>query len=136
MEMNQAEDTLLWRIQAMLSRVHGIQDEGLYFYNQPITELHGGARAIVHGREMGMYASYSYLGLIGHPKINQAAKDAVDRYGTGTHGVRSLAGSLEIHTELEETIAAFKRAEAAITFSSGYATNLPSFRPSSAGTTM
>ncbi len=124
MEMNQAEDTLLWRIGAMLNRVHGIQDEGLYFYNQPISELHGGARAIVRGREMGMYASYSYLGLIGHPRINKAAKDAVDRYGTGTHGVRSLAGSLDIHTELEETIASFKRAEAAITFSSGYATNL------------
>ncbi len=80
--------------------------------------------SLCDGREMGMYASYSYLGLIGHPRINKAAKDAVDRYGTGTHGVRSLAGTLTIHTELEETIAAFKHAEAAITYSSGYATNL------------
>jgi glycine C-acetyltransferase len=124
MEMDQAQDAILWRIQAMLNRVHGIKEEGLYFYNQPVQELRGGARAIVRGREMGMYASYSYLGLIGHPRINQAAKDAVDRFGTGTHGVRSLAGSLTIHTELEETIAEFKNAEAAITFSSGYATNL------------
>jgi glycine C-acetyltransferase len=73
---------------------------------------------------MGMYASYSYLGLIGHPRINAAAKDAIDHYGTGTHGVRTLAGTLTVHTALEETIAAFKGAEAAITFSSGYATNL------------
>jgi glycine C-acetyltransferase len=73
---------------------------------------------------MGMYASYSYLGLIGHPKINAAAKDAIDRYSTGTHGVRSLAGTLTLHQELEETIAAFKDTEAAITYSSGYATNL------------
>jgi glycine C-acetyltransferase len=79
---------------------------------------------LVHGREMTMFASYSYLGLIGHPKINAAARAAIDKYGTGTHGVRSLAGTLEIHQELEDTIAAFKHAEAAVTFSSGYATNL------------
>jgi glycine C-acetyltransferase len=73
---------------------------------------------------MGMYASYSYLGLIGHPRINAAAKAAIDRFGTGTHGVRSLAGSLTLHQELEEKIAEFKGTEAAITYSSGYVTNL------------
>ncbi len=62
--------------------------------------------------------------MIGHPKINQAAIDAVNKYGTGTHGVRLLAGTLKIHHELEETIAAFKETEAAVTFSSGYVTNL------------
>jgi len=71
-----------------------------------------------------MYASYSYLGLVGHPRINAAAKAAIDRYGTGTHGVRTLAGSLDLHTELEETIAEFKNTEAAVTFTSGYVTNL------------
>jgi glycine C-acetyltransferase len=73
---------------------------------------------------MGMYASYSYLGLVGHPRINAAAKAAVEMYGTGTHGVRMLAGTLTIHKELEETIAEFKGAEAAVTYTSGYATNL------------
>jgi glycine C-acetyltransferase len=71
-----------------------------------------------------MFASYSYLGLIGHPRINKAARDAIDKYGTGTHGVRMLAGTLGIHNELEETIAEFKNAEAAVTYTSGYATNL------------
>lgn len=71
-----------------------------------------------------MYASYSYLGLVGHPRINEAARRAVERYGTGTHGVRFLAGTLPVHCELEETIAAFKNTEAAVTFSSGYVTNL------------
>ena len=71
-----------------------------------------------------MFASYSYLGLIGHPRINSAAVKAVMDYGTGTHGVRSLAGTLDLHRELEDTIAEFKGAEAAITYSSGYATNL------------
>src|SRR5512132_1351453 len=91
---------------------------------QAISELRGGARVLVDGREMGMYASYSYLGLVGHPRINAAAKAAVDKFGTGTHGVRTLAGTLTIHDELEETIANFKHAEAAITYTSGYATNL------------
>ena len=124
MDFNRDDDTIIQRVQAMSKRAAESKQADLYFYNQPISELRGGASVLVNGREMGMYASYSYLGLIGHPRINQAAKQAVDRYGTGTHGVRLLAGSLEIHQALEETIAAFKKAEVAITYSSGYATNL------------
>lgn len=123
-DMTDFDDAITERIQAMNNRVNGLQAMDLYFYNQPITELRGGARVLVNNRDMGMYASYSYLGLVGHPKINKAARDAIDRFGTGTHGVRSLAGTLTIHTELEETIAEFKGAETAITYTSGYATNL------------
>ncbi len=112
------------RIQAWLERVGQTKADDLYFFNQPIEELRGGTRVRVNGREMLMFASYSYLGLIGHPAINAAAKAAIDRYGTGTHGVRLLAGTLSLHGELEETIAAFARREDAITFSSGYVTNL------------
>ena len=124
MDVMTVDDGVTRRIRAMVDRVEGLMEQDLYFYNQPITELHGGANVLVKGREMSMFASYSYLGLVGHPRINKAAKDAIDRYGTGTHGVRTLAGSLDIHTELEETIANFKNAEAAITYTSGYATNL------------
>ncbi|MEX2143204.1 MAG: aminotransferase class I/II-fold pyridoxal phosphate-dependent enzyme [Anaerolineales bacterium] len=124
MKFPRNDDNVSKRISAMLERVQQAKDADLYYYNQPITELRGGARVLVRGREMGMFASYSYLGLIGHPKINAAAKAAIDKYGTGTHGVRSLAGSLELHVELEQTIADFKHAEAAITYSSGYVTNL------------
>jgi glycine C-acetyltransferase len=122
--MANIQDAISERIQAMNTRVNTFKDLGLYFYNQPVTELRGGARVLVNGREMGMFASYSYLGLVGHPKINAAAKEAIDRYGTGTHGVRTLAGSLTLHCELEQTIADFKHAEAAVTYTSGYATNL------------
>jgi 8-amino-7-oxononanoate synthase len=118
------DDAIMRRVGAMNERLQATRQAGLYYYNQPVSELHGGAKVIVNGREMGMYASYSYLGLIGHPRINAAAKAAVDRYGTGTHGVRTLAGTLSIHQELEETIADFKHTEAAVTYSSGYATNL------------
>lgn len=124
MDSKQSDDMIWNRIKIMNQRVETIKKANLYYYNQPVTELLGGSRVIVKGREMGMYASYSYLGLVGHPKINKAAVDAINNYGTGTHGVRFLAGTLNIHNELEEKIAEFKRTDAAITYSSGYATNL------------
>ena len=124
MDFKNTDDAVTRRIRAMVDRVNMLKENDLYFYNQPISELRGGARVLVNGHDMGMYASYSYLGLVGHPRINTAAKAAIDKYATGTHGVRTLAGSLKLHDELEETIAEFKRAEAAVTFTSGYVTNL------------
>jgi glycine C-acetyltransferase len=124
MDFHNTNDAVTRRIKAMTDRIHYLKTNDLYFYNQPVAEMRGDAKVLVNGREMGMYASYSYLGLVGHPRINEAAKKAVDKFGTGTNGVRTLAGTLTIHNELEETIANFKHAEAAITYSSGYATNL------------
>ena len=124
MDVKTTKDNVMRRVQAINDRLDMLKENDLYFYNQPVDEIRGGARVLVRGREMGMYASYSYLGLIGHPRINEAAKKAVDKFGTGTNGVRMLAGTLTLHTELEETIAEFKHAEAAITYSSGYVTNL------------
>jgi glycine C-acetyltransferase len=123
MEFN-TDDAVSRRIKIFTERISKGKEDDMYFYNQPIEELRGGARVLVHGREMGMYASYGYLGLLGHPRINEAARKAIDKFGTGTNGVRTLAGSLTIHEELEETIAHFKHAEAAVTFTSGYVTNL------------
>jgi len=120
----QNEDTIQQRMHAIQERVNKARQADLYFYNQPISELRGGAQVLVNGRQMSMFASYSYLGLIGHPRINAAARNAIDQYGTGTHGVRTLAGTLSLHRELEDTIAGFKGTEAAITFTSGYVTNL------------
>ena len=124
MDFHSTDDAVTRRIHAIMDRVSLAQDNDLYFYNQPVEEILPGMKVRVRGREMGMYASYSYLGLVNHPRINEAARRAIDRFGTGTHGVRSLAGTLTIHTELEETIADFKHAESALTYSSGYATNL------------
>ena len=109
---------LLWPIEEY-------KEKGLYFYLEATRDLlpNGHVNIVNHG-EMIMLGGYSYLGLIGHPKINAAAKAAVDKYGTGTYGVRLLAGTLELHNELEDRIAKFKQAEAAITMSSGYVTNL------------
>jgi 8-amino-7-oxononanoate synthase len=124
MDLQKTDDAVTRRIRAITDRVAHVKQNDLYFYNQPVEEILPGMRVRVRGREMGMYASYSYLGLVNHPRINEAARRAVDEFGTGTNGVRSLAGTLTLHTELEETIADFKHTEAAITYSSGYATNL------------
>ncbi len=118
------QDSISRRIHEYSERVNGLIQNHYYYYNQPIEAILGGSRVQVHGRTMLMFASYSYLGLIGHPRINRAAQGAIEQYGTGTHGVRTLAGTLPIHEELEETIATFKHTESAVTFSSGYVTNL------------
>lgn len=101
------------------------KENGLYFYLEATEELLPNGRVMVqnHG-EMIMLGGYSYLGLIGHPQINAAAQAAIAKYGTGTYGVRLLAGTLDLHNQLEERIARFKQTEAAVTFSSGYVTNL------------
>src|SRR3989304_610022 len=124
MDMHNIDNATTRRIAALQARVDSLKEHNYYFYNQPVQEILDGARVRVNGRIMGMYASYSYLGLVGHPRINEAAKKAVDQWGTGTNGVRTLAGTLTLHTELEETIANFKHTEAAVTYTSGYVTNL------------
>ncbi len=109
----------------MLWPIEHYKEEGLYFYLEATEDLLPNGRVnVINYGEMIMLGGYSYLGLIGHPKINAAAKEAVDKYGTGTYGVRLLAGSLKLHNELEARIAEFKKADAAITMSSGYVTNL------------
>ncbi|MDW5264724.1 MULTISPECIES: aminotransferase class I/II-fold pyridoxal phosphate-dependent enzyme [Acidobacteriaceae] len=76
------------------------------------------------GHRMLMLSSYDYLGLIGNPRVDEAAIAAIRKYGTGTGGARLLTGTLDLHRELEEAVARFKGTEAAITFTSGYAANL------------
>jgi len=124
MDFHSIDNNSTRRIAALKQRVDTMKEHSYYFYNQAVEEMLPGAKVRVNGRVMGMYASYSYLGLVGHPRINEAAKRAVDKYGTGTNGVRTLAGTLTIHNELEETIANFKHTESAITYTSGYVTNL------------
>ena len=124
MDLHNTDDSVTRRIRAMNDRLSMLKENDLYFYNQAVEEMLSDSKVRVRGRVMGMYASYSYLGLVGHPRINEAAKKAVDKFGTGTNGVRTLAGTLTIHDELEETIANFKHTDAAITYTSGYATNL------------
>ena len=76
------------------------------------------------GHRMLMLSSYDYLGLIGDPRINEGAVEAVRKYGTATGGARLLTGTLDLHQQMERELAAFKGTEECITFSSGYLANL------------
>ena len=73
------------RISGMHQRVQGMRDADMYFYNMPISELKGSSEVVVSGRTMLMLASYGYLGLLGHPRINEAASAAIEKYGSDTH---------------------------------------------------
>jgi 8-amino-7-oxononanoate synthase len=95
----------------------------LYTYQLPLT-VASGPRSAALGEDLIMFSSYSYLGLIGHPKIAAAVHDAVARYGTSTGGVRLLTGTLELHHELEHELARFLGQEGAATFASGYDANI------------
>ncbi|HHY45985.1 MAG TPA: pyridoxal phosphate-dependent aminotransferase family protein [Firmicutes bacterium] len=116
-------NSLQRRIDAFTSRLNKVKDNNLYFYLRQIDALHD-ARVTINGREMIMFSSYSYLGLIDHPKIKMAAHRALDELGPGTHGVRILAGTTRLHVELEKRLAEFNRTEDAIAYSSGFIGNV------------
>jgi glycine C-acetyltransferase len=94
-----------------------------YPFQMPL-QAKAGPCVLADGHEMLMMSSYDYLGLIGDPRIDRAAIDAVQRYGTSTSGARLLTGTLDIHYLMEQDLADFKGTEAALTFSSGYMANL------------
>lgn len=94
----------------------------LYPYFRPI-ERNEGSRAIMHGHEVIMAGSNNYLGLTSDPRVQEAAIRAIEQYGTGCTGSRFLNGTLDLHIELEERLAAFMNKEAAVLFSTGYMTN-------------
>lgn len=101
-----------------------LKDADRYFYLQPTTGQTNHRVTMADGRDMVMLASYSYLGLIGHPRIDAAAKEAIDVYGTGAGGVRLLTGTTDLHERLEARIATFAKREDAAVYSSGYVTNV------------
>ena len=78
----------------------------------------------IDGRSLLNFCANNYLGLANHPRLRTAVKEAVDQYGVGPGAVRTIAGTMSLHIQLEETLAAFKRAEACITLQSGFTANL------------
>jgi len=105
------------------TRADELKAADLYPYFTPIQEA-AGNRIKVKGRPMIMVGSNNYLGLAHHPKAKAAAREAVERYGVGTCGSRFLTGTIDLHEELEARLAKFMRREAALTFSTGFQTNL------------
>lgn len=96
---------------------------GYYPYFIPLQDTEG-TEVVINGHRLIMIGSNNYLGLTTHPKVREAALEAIRRYGTSCTGSRFLNGTLELHEELERRLAAFMRKEAALVFSTGYQTNL------------
>ncbi len=98
------------------------RSEGTY-QRLRILESESAAESRFDGKQVINLASNNYLGLTTHPKLKEAALEAVRRYGVGSGAVRTISGTMRLHMQLEERIAAFKNVEACVVFQSGFAAN-------------
>jgi glycine C-acetyltransferase len=111
------------KIDWIRQEIENLQTAGLYNRIRTLGSAQG-AWLLVDGSKVLNFCSNNYLGLANHPNIVSAAKKAADSYGIGPGAVRSIAGTMELHLELEKRLAKFKGVEAAITFQSGFTANL------------
>ncbi|MDI7277004.1 MAG: aminotransferase class I/II-fold pyridoxal phosphate-dependent enzyme, partial [Anaerolineae bacterium] len=105
------------------TRAREAMDAGYYPYFIPLDHTEG-TEVVIGGRRLIMIGSNNYLGLTTHPKVRQAAMEAVREFGTSCTGSRFLNGNLAMHQELEARLAAFVGKESALVFSTGFQTNL------------
>ena len=107
----------------LTQEIETLKEQGLYNRIRTIGSAQG-AWLTVDGRNVLNFCSNNYLGLANHPKIVEAAKEATKKYGVGPAAVRSIAGTMDLHVQLEQRLAKFKGAEDVITFQSGFTANL------------
>ena len=110
------------KLQWIEDELQGLKEAGLYNQIRTLSSPQG-AWLVVDGQRVLNFCSNNYLGLANHPRIVEAAKKAVDQFGIGPAAVRTIAGTMDLHIELEKRLAAFKGVEAAITFQSGFSAN-------------
>lgn len=113
---------LLRAKEASLARVYTTKEKGIYPYFRPISSSQD-TEVEIDGKKVLMFGSNSYLGLTNHPKVKEAAKRAIDKYGTGCAGSRFLNGTLDLHIELERRLAEYVGKESALVFSTGFLAN-------------
>lgn len=106
----------------LTAQIEELKQRGTYF-SLRVLEDEQAAVCTYDGRRVINLAANNYLGLCNHPKLREAAIAATNRYGVGSGAVRTIAGTMRIHMELEERIAAFKNVEACVVFQSGFAAN-------------
>jgi glycine C-acetyltransferase len=104
------------------TELQALRDQGLYRRLRVLDDEQK-ARTSIDGRSVVNLSSNNYLGLTTHPKLRERALDAVRRLGVGSGSVRTIAGTMQVHMELERKLAEFKRTEAAVVFQSGFAAN-------------
>jgi glycine C-acetyltransferase len=106
----------------LTDQINELKSKGTHF-NLRILEDEQAPECTFDGKKVINLASNNYLGLTTHPKLREAALEATRKYGVGSGAVRTIAGTMKIHMELEEKIAAFKNVEACVVFQSGFAAN-------------
>ncbi len=111
------------KLQWIQDEITNLKDNGLYNRIRTLSSPQG-AWLVVDGKRALNFCSNNYLGLANHPRIVQAARESMEKYGVGPAAVRSIAGTMDLHLELEKRLAAFKGVDSAITFQSGFAANL------------
>jgi len=116
-------EKIMSKIDWLQQEIDGLKQAGLYNTIRTLSSPQG-AWLVVDGKKVLNFCSNNYLGLANHPKIVKAARKATKTYGVGPGAVRSIAGTMDLHIELEKRLAAFKGVEAAITFQSGFNANL------------
>ncbi len=110
------------QLQHLTAQLNDLKQKGTYFKLRVLDDMQA---PVCHydGKQVINLASNNYLGLTAHPKLREAAIQATKDYGVGSGAVRTIAGTMKIHMELEEKIAAFKNVEACVVFQSGFAAN-------------
>ena len=111
------------KLQWIQDELENLKEAGLYNRIRTLSSPQG-SWLVVDGQRVLNFCSNNYLGLANHPRLVEAARKAVDAYGVGPAAVRSIAGTMELHVQLDQRLAAFKGVEAAITFQSGFNANL------------
>src|SRR5437763_13012124 len=109
--------------QFVTGELDALREKGVF--NRPrVLETEQKATVVIDGDELITLSSNNYLGLTVRPRLREAAIEAIKKYGVGSGSVRTIAGTMSLHVELEEKLARFKHTEASLTFQSGYTTNL------------
>jgi len=110
------------QLQHLTAQLNDLKAKGTYFKLRILDDMQA---PVCHydGKQVINLASNNYLGLTAHPKLREAAIQATKDYGVGSGAVRTIAGTMKIHMELEEKIAAFKNVEACVVFQSGFTAN-------------
>lgn len=107
----------------LTQEISSLKEKGRYRYLRCLSTPQDAVIAI-EGKKLINFSSNNYLGLANHPEVVKAFTEYARKYGVGSGASRLISGHMEVHAELEEALARFKRAEACLTFSSGYLANL------------
>jgi glycine C-acetyltransferase len=111
------------RTQWIVDELANLRQAGLFTHIRTLGSPQG-SWLTVDGKKVLNFCSNNYLGLANHPRLVQAAKEAIDKFGVGPAAVRTIAGTMSLHLELERRLAGFKGVPSAITFQSGFCANL------------